>query len=92
MLQQGQPEDFVIATGILHSVRELCDIAFSAQGLHYEEFVKVDQKFFRPTEEIPLVGDSSKAQEKLKWKSEKSFNAMIEEMIEYDTAEIKNQQ
>lgn len=92
MLQQVQPDDYVIATGILHSVRELCEIAFSSLGLNYEEYVKVDPKFFRPTEDIPLVGDSSKAQTRLNWKPEKSFQEMIEEMVEYDTAEIKNRQ
>ncbi len=92
MLQQDQPDDYVIATGILHSVRELCELAFSSLGLNYQEYVKVDPKFFRPTEDIPLVGDSSKAQKKLNWKPEKSFQGMIEEMVEYDTVDIKNRQ
>ena len=65
---------------------------FRSLGLNYEEYVKVDPKFFRPTEDIPLVGDSSKAREKLNWKPEKSFQGMIEEMVEYDTEEIKNRQ
>ncbi|MBN1372618.1 MAG: GDP-mannose 4,6-dehydratase [Anaerolineaceae bacterium] len=90
MLQQDQPDDYVIATGILHSVRECCEIAFSSMGLNYEEHVKVDPKFFRPAEEVPLVGDSSKAHEKLNWKPEKSFREMIEEMVECDIAEISS--
>jgi len=92
MLQQDQPDDYVIATGILHSVRELCEITFSSLGLNYEEFVKVDPKFFRPAEEVPLVGDASKAFAKLGWKPQKTFREMLEEMVEFDFAEIRNTQ
>lgn len=84
MLQQDKPDDYVVATGKLHSVRELCDIAFSSMGLNYLDYVKVDPKFFRPAETVPLVGDSSKAQNILKWRIEKSFQEMIEEMVEFE--------
>lgn len=90
MLQQDHPDDYVIATGKLHSVRELCEVAFSYLGLNYEDYVKVDPKFFRPTEEIPLVGDASKAQEKLNWKPGKAFREMIEEMVEFDLVDMKD--
>lgn len=90
MLQQDQPDDYVIATGELHSVREVCEIAFSSLGLNYEDYVRVDPKFFRPSENIPLVGDASKAQQKLNWKPEKTFQGMIEEMVQYDSLEIQN--
>lgn len=90
MLQQDQPDDYVLATGILHSVREFCEIAFSSLELNYEDHVKVDPKFFRPAEEVPLVGDATKAHEKLNWKPEKSFQEMIEEMVECDIAEISS--
>ncbi|MGB8252249.1 MAG: GDP-mannose 4,6-dehydratase [Anaerolineaceae bacterium] len=89
MLQQNKPDDYVIATGDLHSVREFCNIAFSYLGLNYQDFVKVDPKFYRPAEDVPLVGDSSKAHKKLHWKSEKPFQSMIEEMVEFDLADAK---
>lgn len=89
MLQQDYPDDYVIGTGILHSVRELCEIAFSRLNLNYKDYVKVDPKFFRPAEEIPLVGDAKKAFEKLGWKPEKSFQDMIMEMVDFDSCELK---
>jgi GDPmannose 4,6-dehydratase len=89
MLQQDQPDDYVIATGNLHTVSDFCDIAFTYLGLNYQDYVKVDPKFYRPAEDVPLVGDSSKAQQKLNWLPEKSFHGMIEEMVDYDLAEAK---
>lgn len=91
MLQQERPDDFVIATGQLHTVRELCDIAFSYVGLDYREVVKIDQDFYRASEEIPLVGNPKKAGRILGWKPQKDFKEMIEEMVEADlTASYKN--
>jgi GDPmannose 4,6-dehydratase len=89
MLQQDKPDDYVIATGELRSVRELCEIAFNILGLDYRDFIKSDPKLFRPTEEIPLVGDTTKALKYLRWKPEKTFQSMIEEMVEYDLSEAK---
>lgn len=89
MLQQEQPDDYVIATGELHSVRDVCEIAFACLGLNYEDYVRVDPKFFRPPEQIPLVGDASKARQRLNWLPEKTFREMIEEMVEFDSLEIK---
>ena len=87
MLQQDKPDDYVIATGKLHTVREFCEKAFSYIGLNYLDYVKVDPKFYRPSEIIPLVGDASKAQRVLNWQPEKSFQNMIEEMVEFDLAQ-----
>jgi GDPmannose 4,6-dehydratase len=88
MLQQDHPDDYVIATGQLRSVRQLCEIAFNLIGLDYQDYVKVDPKLYRPTEEVPLVGDASKAQRELNWKPEKTFEGMIEEMIAFDLAAL----
>jgi GDPmannose 4,6-dehydratase len=84
MLQQDKPDDYVLATGHLHSVRELCAIAFSYVGLDYRDYIKIDQNFFRPSEEIPLVGNPTKAERILGWKPQKDFKEMIEEMVEAD--------
>ena len=89
MLQQDQPQDYVIATGVLHSVREVCEIVFTILGLNYQDFVKVDPQLFRPSEDVPLVGNSTKAQRLLNWKPEKTFQGMLEEIIEYDLVEAR---
>src|ERR1019366_648923 len=70
MLQRDVPDDFVVATGQTHSVRELCEVAFNAAGLNYEDHVVVDPKFFRPAEVDHLVGDATKAREQLGWECE----------------------
>jgi len=87
MLQLDKPDDFILATGQLHTVRELCDIAFSYVGLDYREYVKIDQEFYRPSEKIPLVGDPKKAGRILGWAPKKKFTEIIEEMVE---AELKH--
>lgn len=84
MLQQKSPEDFVIATGGNHSVRDLADIAFSHVGLKYEDYVKVDPKLVRPAEVDVLLGDPSRAREKLGWKPEVSFEQLITMMVDAD--------
>jgi GDPmannose 4,6-dehydratase len=89
MLQQDQPDDYVIATGNLHTVRDFCDAAFTYLGLDYNDYVKIDPKFYRPSEDVPLVGNSSKARDKLNWMPETSFNSMIEEIINYDLDEAR---
>ena len=83
MLQDETPDDYVCATGISHSVRELCDYTFSKLGLDYTEYVKQDQKHFRPEELNDLKGDSSKLRKKLGWDPKYTFESMIDEMIEY---------
>ena len=85
MLQLELPDDFVIATGETHSVRELCETAFSAAGLRYEDHVVVDPAFIRPAEVDLLVGDAAKARRILDWKPEVDFYALIEMMVAADT-------
>src|SRR6204780_3087006 len=84
MLQQQTPDDYVIATGTTHSVRELCETAFNAAGLNYEEYVVIDPKFIRPAEVDLLVGDAAKAHEQLAWKCEVDFYGLIEMMVAAD--------
>ena len=84
MLQAPEPEDFVIATGEVHSVRELCEVAFSVAGLDWKDFVEVDPRYFRPAEVDFLQGDASKARAKLGWTPKVGFEALIREMVECD--------
>ncbi|MBD3920709.1 GDP-mannose 4,6-dehydratase [Paenibacillus sp. PR3] len=84
MLQQDEPDDYVIATGETHSVRELLEVAFGYVGLDYRQYVVIDPAFVRPAEVDLLLGDSSKASSKLGWKREVDFNQLIEMMVDYD--------
>jgi GDPmannose 4,6-dehydratase len=84
MLQQDEPDDYVIATGETHSVREFTQKAFQKLGLDYDEYVAVDQRYFRPTEVDILLGDSTKAREKLGWEPKVNFDRLIDMMIEAD--------
>lgn len=86
MLQQDTPDDYVISTGESHRVRDLIEVAFSHVGLDWEKHVKVDSKFIRPAEVDLLIGDSTKAREKLGWKPEVSFAQMIQMMVDADIA------
>ena len=83
MLQDNTPDDYVCSTGISHSVKELCDYTFTKLGLDYTEYVKQDQKHFRPEELNDLKGDSSKLRNKLGWDPKYTFETMIDEMIDY---------
>ncbi|MGB2981958.1 MAG: GDP-mannose 4,6-dehydratase [Candidatus Zixiibacteriota bacterium] len=89
MLQQKEPDDFVIATGNNHTVRELAQIAFDRVGLDYKKFVKVDPKLVRPAEVDVLLGDSSYALKKLGWKPEVSFEQLIQMMVDADLERVK---
>ena len=84
MLQQDQPDDYVIATGISKSVRDLVDVAFKAVELDYHDYVTVDPALLRPAEVDYLCGDSSYAREKLGWKPEVAFEQLINMMVEAD--------
>jgi GDPmannose 4,6-dehydratase len=84
MLQQPAPEDFVVATGEEHSVRDCVDIAFAHAGLDPDEHVRVDPRFLRPAEVDHLVGDASKAKEKLGWEPRTSFRELVEMMVDAD--------
>ena len=87
MLQQDEAADFVIATGQTHSVRELCEIAFAEADLDYREFVKVDQRYYRPAEIDQLIGDASKARRVFGWEPTYTFRELIKEMVASDLAE-----
>jgi GDPmannose 4,6-dehydratase len=84
MLQQDEPDDYVIATGEAHSVRELVDLAFDQVGLDPDEHVKLDPRFLRPAEVEHLIGDYSKAREKLGWEPRTSFEALVRLMVDAD--------
>jgi len=84
MLQQDEPDDFVIATGETHSVRELVDVAFERVGLDPEAYVRTDPQFLRPAEVEQLVGDPTKAREKLGWEPRTSFKELVELMVDAD--------
>ena len=86
MLQQEQPDDYVICSGMTHSVREFCDLAFSHLGLNYEDHVVVDEQFFRPAEVDLLVGDYGKAKRVLAWEPSTSFRDLVAMMVEADLA------
>jgi GDPmannose 4,6-dehydratase len=86
MLLQEKPDDFVVATGKSHTVREFCDLAFKHVGLNYEDHVVVDPKFYRPAEEHQLLGDPAKAKKKLDWQPEYRFEDMVTEMVDADLA------
>ena len=86
MLQQREPSDFVIATGVAHSVRDLCEIAFSRVGLDYEKYVAVDDVLYRPAEVDHLLGDASKAREAFGWRPTVAFQGLIEMMVDADIA------
>jgi GDPmannose 4,6-dehydratase len=88
MLQQEEPEDFVVATGETHSVREFAQIAFARVGLEWEQYVKSDPEFLRPAEVDQLVGDASKAREKLGWEPKHSFQDLVEMMVDADLARL----
>ena len=84
MLQQPEADDYVIATGETHSVREFCELAFSEAGLDFEKYVKTDQRFYRPAEVDLLVGDASKARRLLGWLPQYSFHELVREMVKAD--------
>jgi GDPmannose 4,6-dehydratase len=88
MLQQDQPEDFVIGSGQTHSVRELCEVAFARAGLDYREYVVEDRKFFRPAEVDMLVSDPSKAFRKLGWQPKIGFVDLIHMMVDADLKRV----
>jgi GDPmannose 4,6-dehydratase len=84
MLQQSEPEDYVVATGETHSVREFCELAFAELGLDYQDYVKVDEQFQRPAEVDLLVGDASKAYGELGWQPTYKFHDLVREMVHSD--------
>jgi len=90
MVQQDKPDDFVIATGETHSIREMCEAGFSVAGLNYEEHVVSDPRFYRPAEVDLLVGDASKAGRVLGWEPQVGFKELMTRMVESDLEALKN--
>ncbi|HXL79359.1 MAG TPA: GDP-mannose 4,6-dehydratase [Pyrinomonadaceae bacterium] len=88
MLQQPDPDDYVVATGETHTVREFCEQAFGKVGLDYQNYVKVDEQFFRPAEVDLLKGDAGKARQLLGWEPQHTFEELVAEMIDADLAAI----
>jgi GDPmannose 4,6-dehydratase len=84
MLQQPEPGDYVIATGEMHSVRELCAVAFGLVGLDPDRYVRIDERYFRPTEVEQLCGDASKATRILGWQPRTRFADLVRIMLEHD--------
>ena len=91
MIQNDKPEDYVIATGKMHTVRYMCEVAFSHVDLDWEEFVKVDEKFYRPAEVHQLLGDASKVKKDLDWEPEVSFEELIQMMVDADIKRVKTE-
>jgi GDPmannose 4,6-dehydratase len=91
MLQQSKPNDYVVATGEGHTVREFAEIAFEVAGLNYEDWIVTDPKLLRPAEVDSLLGNPARAEKELKWKREVSFEKMIQLMVEGDLERYKNQ-
>jgi len=89
MLQQDEPDDYVIATGETHSVRELLDEAFGHLELDWKQFVEIDPRYFRPAEVDLLIGDASKARRKLGWEPKITFKELVRTMVDADLADLK---
>jgi GDPmannose 4,6-dehydratase len=89
MLQQGTPDDYVVATGETHSVRELVEIAFGVAGLRWQDHVKTDPSLLRPAEVDTLIGDASKARRVLGWTPRVSFPELVETMVRADLERLK---
>jgi GDPmannose 4,6-dehydratase len=88
MLQHSEPDDYVIAMGESHTVREFCELAFAELGLDYQQYVKIDERFVRPAEVDALVGDASKARRILGWQPTYTFPELVKEMVRADLAAV----
>ena len=91
MLQQNEPDDYVIATGEMHSVREFLEVAFAHVGLNYRDYVEVDPRYYRPAEVDVLIGDYSKAKQQLGWEPTTKFEGLAQLMVDADIAMLKAQ-
>jgi len=89
MLQQAKPDDYVVATGESHTVREVLDISFGALDIDWKKHVEIDPRYFRPTEVDHLHGDASKARQALGWKPKVSFKQLIEMMVRADEEDVR---
>ena len=91
MLQQEEPDDYVIATGQTHSVSELVEEAFSYAGLDWRKHLEVDQRYYRPAEVDLLIGDASKAKQKLGWQATTTFKDLVRLMVDADMVSAKQE-
>ena len=91
MLQANEPDDFVIATGETHTVRDVVEVAFARKGLDPDEYVEIDPKYYRPSEVDHLLGDAGKAKEKLGWEPRVRFKELVELMVDADVASLDDQ-
>lgn len=91
MLQQPEPGDYVIATGRTSSVKDFCEIAFGEVGLDYRDFVRVDDRFYRPADVDLLIGDAAKAKKQLGWEPKKTLKDLVVEMVNTDLEDLKQQ-
>jgi GDPmannose 4,6-dehydratase len=90
MLQQDKPDDYILATGETHSIRELCEVAFSHFDLNYEDYVVQDARFVRPSESAIRVGNPAKAEKILHWTRTVTFEDLIKMMVESDLKELRS--
>jgi len=90
MLQQGKADDYVIATGESHSVRELCEVAFAELDLDWKKYVEIDQRYFRPTEVDHLHGNPAKARQALGWKPKITFKQLVQMMVRADEEDVRS--
>jgi GDPmannose 4,6-dehydratase len=88
MLQQDQPDDYVVSTGETHSVREFLEEAFSYVNLKWDDYVEIDPRYFRPAEVDLLLGDSTKAKQKLGWEPKVTFKGLVELMVDADLSAL----
>jgi GDPmannose 4,6-dehydratase len=89
MLQKDAPGDYVVATGVTHTVKEFLKAAFSVVDLDYERYVTVNPEYYRPSETVALCGDATRAQRELGWAPSKDFAAIVEEMVQADLQLLK---
>ena len=91
MLQQDEPDDYVIATGTSRTIGEFCEVAFAHAGLDWRQYVVLDERFLRPAEVHTLLGDATKAREKLGWEPEVGFEEMVQQMVDWDLEQVAHQ-
>ncbi len=91
MLQQDEPDDYVVATGTQHSVRDLLRVAFDAVDLNYEDYVEIDPRFLRPADVYELIGDATKARTRLGWVPRVTFEELVQMMVENDLRLLRDQ-
>ena len=91
MMQYDKPEDWVLASGETHTVKEFLDIAFKTANLNWEEYVVTSEKYFRPNEVDYLLGDPTKAKTKLNWEPKVSFENLVKLMVDFDMKEAERE-